>query len=113
MKKKSNSEFIQEISHDVQLAWRLLRDPRVPTYLKVSIPAVAALYVILPLDIIPDMLPIIGQLDDLAVIILGIRLFIQLAPKEVVAEHETALRRSSKSDKKENEKVIDADYQVK
>jgi len=109
-KGKSNSDLIKEISHEVRLAWHLLRDPRVPSYLKVSIPAVTALYVLVPFDFIPDFIPVLGQIDDVAAIVLGIRLFIQLAPKEVVAEHEAALSGKVTVDEQE---VVDADYRVK
>ncbi len=109
-KNKSNSELIREINHEVQLAWRLLRDPRVPSYLKVGIPAVTALYVLVPFDFIPDFIPVLGQIDDIAAIVLGLRLFIQLAPKDVVAEHEAALSGKVKANKEE---VVDADYRVK
>jgi len=44
-------------------------------------------YLILPTDLIPDFIPIAGQMDDLLVIFLGLQLFLRLCPKEVVQEH--------------------------
>jgi len=44
-------------------------------------------YLILPTDLVPDFLPGLGQLDDLAVIAGGLKLFLRLCPPEVVREH--------------------------
>ncbi|MBI2918040.1 MAG: DUF1232 domain-containing protein [Chloroflexi bacterium] len=53
------------------VACRLLRDPRVPFVAKLVIPFVG-LYLLTPIDIIPDFIPIVGQLDDLLIAILGV-----------------------------------------
>ncbi|HMA35109.1 MAG TPA: DUF1232 domain-containing protein [Chloroflexia bacterium] len=74
-----------------QLIWRLLQDDRVPTLLKVSIPLGVAVYAVTPLDLIPDFIPVLGQLDDLGVLWLGMLLFINLAPRDVVNEHRATL----------------------
>jgi uncharacterized membrane protein YkvA (DUF1232 family) len=74
-----------------RLVWRLMNDGRVPTWLKVSIPLVVGLYFISPVDLIPDFILGLGQLDDLGVILLGMGLFIRLAPEAVVDEHRRAL----------------------
>jgi uncharacterized membrane protein YkvA (DUF1232 family) len=63
-----------------QHAWRLFGDPRVPLAVKV-IPMLAAIYVVMPVDILPDWLPGLGQLDDIAILLIGLRLFTQLAAK--------------------------------
>jgi uncharacterized membrane protein YkvA (DUF1232 family) len=68
-----------------QLAWHLFRDPRVPTLAK-FIPALALLYVLLPIDIIPDWLPIIGGVDDIAIVSGAITLFIRVCNPDVVDE---------------------------
>jgi uncharacterized membrane protein YkvA (DUF1232 family) len=68
------------------LPWRLLRDPRVPPLAKAIVPLVL-LYLVLPLDIIPDFIPVLGQLDDLLVTALGVWLLLRLCPREVLAEH--------------------------
>ena len=78
--------WLQEIVRQARLAWRLFRDERVPVWTKV-IPPVALAYVLFPLDIIPDWAPGLGQLDDIAVLLIGVKLFIELAPREVVREH--------------------------
>src|SRR3954468_10429518 len=72
------------------LAFRLLRDERVPTAVKLILPA-TLLYIISPLDLIPDFLPVVGQVDDVLVLMLGMLAFIRLAPLWIVEEHEAAL----------------------
>lgn len=59
-----DSEQLREL----RLLRRLLLDERVPLWQK-AIPVAAALYLVSPLDLIPDVLPVIGQLDDLAVLL--------------------------------------------
>jgi uncharacterized membrane protein YkvA (DUF1232 family) len=70
----------------VRMVWGILRDPRTPIGLKAILGAALA-YVVLPVDLIPDAVPIIGQADDLTVLLLTLDLFIQNAPAEVRAEH--------------------------
>ena len=74
-----------------RLALRLVQDPRVPVWLKVGVPLLVVLYVLSPLDIIPDFLVGPGELDDLGVVLLGLSLMIRLAPQQVVEEHRQAL----------------------
>jgi uncharacterized membrane protein YkvA (DUF1232 family) len=69
-----------------RLIWGLARDPRVPTQQKLVLGGIAA-YLVFPIDIIPDFIPVIGELDDLAVLIFGLDWFIRNAPADVVEEH--------------------------
>lgn len=71
---------------NVRLGWRLLRDPLVPTWIKL-IPLGAALYVVLPIDLFPDVFIGLGQLDDLGVLVLGLRTFISMCPTQIVQRH--------------------------
>jgi uncharacterized membrane protein YkvA (DUF1232 family) len=77
----------------VRLTWRLLRDPRVPLWAK-AIPMLPLVYVVSPIDVIPDIIPILGQLDDLTLIIAGMRAFEALVPEDIVLEHKRALEQS-------------------
>lgn len=74
-----------------RMVWGILRDPRTPLGLK-GILAAALAYVILPVDLIPDVIPILGQADDLTVLLLVLDLFVQNAPAEVRAEHAARAR---------------------
>jgi uncharacterized membrane protein YkvA (DUF1232 family) len=69
---------------------RLIKDPRVSASPKLIVAGILA-YVILPTDLIPDFLVGVGQLDDLAVILGGLKLFLRLCPSEVVQEHLKAI----------------------
>lgn len=78
----------------MRLGWRLLRDPRVSTLPKVLIPALTALYVVSPIDLLPDFLLGIGQVDDITVVALALSalsLLVRWAPAQVVREHASAL----------------------
>ncbi len=71
---------------ELKLLRRLLLDERVPLWQK-AIPVAAALYLVSPLDLIPDFLPLLGQLDDLAVLWGSLRLFRSLVPPALIEEH--------------------------
>ena len=73
-----------------RLVWRLLQDKDVPIYLKV-LPLGALIYLVSPLDFVPDVIPVLGQLDDLAAVLVGIETFIKLCPQDVVAKHRAEL----------------------
>ena len=75
----------------VRVVWGIVRDPRTPIGLKGMLAAALA-YVVLPVDLIPDAIPILGQADDLTVLLLVLDTFIQNAPAEVRAEHTSRAR---------------------
>jgi len=79
-------EVIRKLPSYGRLVWSLARDERVPMRQKLLLGGIAA-YLASPIDLIPDFIPVIGQLDDLAVLIFGLDLFIKGAPKDVVDEH--------------------------
>ena len=66
----------------LKLAWRLFRDRRVPFYLK-ALPVLGLLYVISPWDLVPDILPAVGQIDDLVVASLLLLAFVLLALRAI------------------------------
>jgi uncharacterized membrane protein YkvA (DUF1232 family) len=69
-------------------------DGRVSLPLKIF-PVLIALYLLSPLDLIPGFLPLIGQLDDVGLLLIGLSTFIRLAPDEVVAEYREELEGGS------------------
>lgn len=79
---------------EVRLAWRLLRDPRVGGA-KYLLPCIAVLYLLSPVDLLPDFVPIVGQIDDLGALVLMmvllLRSIVWMAPSAVVAEHRQAI----------------------
>ncbi len=78
--------LIRRLPTYIRLVWALLRDSRVPGQQKLILAGIGA-YLVLPLDLIPDFVPVLGQLDDLAVVLLGLDLFIRNAPQDIVDEH--------------------------
>jgi uncharacterized membrane protein YkvA (DUF1232 family) len=78
-------QMIAHLPDFVRLYWRLFRDRRVSVLAK-AVLVLSLAYVVWPLDIIPDVLPIIGEVDDVAILLGGLWLFIRLCPPEVVLE---------------------------
>ena len=74
----------------VRLARRLLADRRVPLLARAVLPAVV-LYLAMPLDIVPDFIPVVGYLDDLLVILGAVWLLLRLVPAAVLEEQVAAL----------------------
>lgn len=72
---------------------RLIKDARVSLGAKMVVAGVLA-YVIAPADLLPDFLIGVGQLDDLAVVFCGLKLFLHLCPVAVVQEHLQAIGRT-------------------
>ena len=74
----------------VRLALRLIREPRVPVLTK-ALPLLAMFYVAFPVDFVPDVLPVIGQLDDLAILLTALEIFVRWCPADAVAYHRVAI----------------------
>lgn len=86
-----NTGFFQDLIQRVKLIWRLMSDRRVSFFLKI-LPVAALVYLVSPVDLVPGLaLPVIGALDDAAVLWLGTTLFVSLCPSDVVKEHTDAL----------------------
>jgi uncharacterized membrane protein YkvA (DUF1232 family) len=81
---------LKQLLRTGRLALGLMRDGRVPVHAKLVM-GLAVLYVLSPLDFLPDVFPVLGQLDDLAMLAAGLSLFIRLCPPELVEEHEARL----------------------
>jgi uncharacterized membrane protein YkvA (DUF1232 family) len=69
-----------------KLLWRLSRDPRVPARAKATLFLLAG-YLISPVDIIPDFIPGLGQLDDLIIVAFALDQMLNRVPEEIVLEH--------------------------
>ena len=107
--------------HEIQLAFRLYRDPRVSSVVKSVVPVLAGLYVLSPIDLIPDFLLGLGQVDDLGVfglaLFAGLRLIRRFAPASIVNEHLNAMGlqsddRRSRGTRPESAEVIDTTFTV-
>jgi len=79
--------LFRDLPQQLRLAYCLVRDPRVPIAPKAGVLAAVGL-VITPFVDLPEIIPVIGELDVLALTMLALRVFIALCPAEVVAEQE-------------------------
>jgi uncharacterized membrane protein YkvA (DUF1232 family) len=76
------------IKRDVLALWLAARDPRVPWYAK-AVAGMVAAYALSPIDLMPDFIPVLGNLDDLIIVPIGIVLAVKLVPYELMAEFHT------------------------
>jgi len=93
-----------------RLAVRLLREPRVPLLTK-ALPLLAGLYVISPVDLALDIFPVLGQLDDLVVVLAMLEIFLRLCPTGAAAFHRAAIAQGRKySAMSPTDDIIDAEW---
>jgi uncharacterized membrane protein YkvA (DUF1232 family) len=83
---RETAGLLSETVRQLRLVWRLLLDRRVPIWPKLIIPGTIA-YLLSPIDLLSDPILGVGQLDDIAVILIGLKLFVELCPRDLVQEH--------------------------
>jgi len=84
---RESAGFLGGLLKQTRLSWRLLKDRRVPGWVKM-IPIAGLFYLLSPVDLLPDLvLPGLGQVDDLAMLLLAAKVFVDLSPPGVVREH--------------------------
>ena len=108
--------FLGGLVKQARLAWRLFRDDRVPGWVKM-VPFAALIYFFSPIDLIPDMaLPGLGEVDDLFVFLLAIKMFLELSPASVVREHLEDLfgmqRNTDRTPEPPTPAIIEGSYQI-
>ena len=79
-------QWARVVKRDVHALYLAGRDPRVPWYAKALALFVAG-YALSPIDLIPDFIPVVGYLDDVILVPLGIVLVVRLIPPGIMAEH--------------------------
>jgi uncharacterized membrane protein YkvA (DUF1232 family) len=82
---KRIKSWARSLKRDVVALWIAARSPRTPVAAKIVAGAVAA-YALSPIDLIPDFIPILGYLDDIVIVPLGIALAVRLIPAALMAE---------------------------
>jgi uncharacterized membrane protein YkvA (DUF1232 family) len=82
-------QWARLVKRDVHAIYLAGRDPRVPWYAKALAICVAG-YALSPIDLIPDFVPVLGYLDDIIIVPVGILIVVKLIPSVVMAEHRTA-----------------------
>lgn len=80
------TEWLRALPDVVRLAWRVVRDSRVPAPIRAGIGGIAA-YAVLPIDVIPDWLPLAGRIDDAVVFALGMRALLRRVDDDILLEH--------------------------
>lgn len=86
---------MRRIINELVLAWRLIRDPRVPGWVKI-LPFVPLVYLVVPFDLIPDFILVLGQVDDISLLFAGVYLLKSLSPPDVVEELDPRLQAGRK-----------------
>ena len=95
---RSVKRLLVDLPRQMRLAYCLMRDPRVPRYTKGAFGAALAL-IALPIVDLPESIPVVGELDVIALSLLAVRLFIAACPRYVVEEQEQLiLERRSRFD---------------
>jgi uncharacterized membrane protein YkvA (DUF1232 family) len=94
---RNSPGFWMNLFNSFRIAWRLLWDGRVPWSTKI-IPVIVILYILSPIDIIPDFIPGLGQIDDVALFLIGVQAFIAMSPRDLVARFRAELNGDSPSD---------------
>ncbi len=119
---KKDPGFWRELWQQIRLVFRLVADPEVPIYLKI-LPFVTVVYLLIPIDLLPDLALGLGQIDDLAFLLAGSKIFLELTPAHIVARHmreirdrdgyltpETAV--THKADPLEDAIIIDSEHEI-
>lgn len=75
----------RQLKVEVYALYLAYRDPRVPWYARIFVACVVA-YAFSPIDLIPDPIPILGYLDDLILIPLGVKAALAMIPAEIMTE---------------------------
>jgi len=76
---------LRALKRESLVVYYAARDPRLPWHVRLLALAVAA-YALSPIDLIPDFIPVLGYLDDLVLVPLGVALVVKLAPGDVLAD---------------------------
>jgi uncharacterized membrane protein YkvA (DUF1232 family) len=76
----------------LKLLWKVVRDRRVSMMVRGGLIGIAG-YLALPFDIVPDWLPVLGQVDDVVMLTVGVRALLRQVPEPVLREHWSGERR--------------------
>ena len=82
-------KWAREVLRDVHALWLAARDPRTPWYAK-AVALLVAGYALSPIDLIPDFIPVLGYLDDVVLVPLGVMLAIRMIPPDLMREYRAA-----------------------
>jgi uncharacterized membrane protein YkvA (DUF1232 family) len=81
---------LRSLRRAAHLSWRLVRDPRTPLAHKLLLAKAIGL-IVSPINWIPSLIPVLGQMEDLALLALAFNIFVARVPADLRQEHEAAL----------------------
>ncbi len=90
-------EVLRHVPSFAKLYWRLFRDRRV-AFLPKALLVLLACYLLSPIDLVPELIPVLGATDDVVVGLGGLWLFVRLCPPPVVREHVTQIAAESRGE---------------
>ncbi len=104
---------LREFFSQFELTWKLVWDDRVPLLTKL-VPLTTLLYLLLPFDFIPDAFLGLGQVDDVVVLLIGLRMFISLCPPAIVAEYDlpTTAQHAAESWQPSEAEIVDLEVEI-
>jgi uncharacterized membrane protein YkvA (DUF1232 family) len=85
------TSIVTRIAEQVRLVWFLFTENRISAALK-ALPVIAVVYLVSPLDFVPDIFPLLGWLDDVGIVTFALSLFLNLASADVKADHLRRMR---------------------
>lgn len=94
-------EIVRKLKEDIYTLYLASRDPRIPFMAKVVL-VITVAYAFSPIDLVPDFIPVLGYLDDLLLLPLGIWLTIKLMPPDVLDEYRQKAREQLQRPRKVN-----------
>lgn len=86
-----NSVLKLRTRQKLRLLKALVKDGRVPKVVR-ALPFLLGLYLAIPIDIIPDFIPVLGYLDDVVIIVITLALMVRLTPTHLIEEHVSQIR---------------------
>ena len=108
----SLSDFFQNFV----IAWKLMRDGRVSPLLRFGVPILALVYVLFPIDVIPDVIPGLGQLDDIGIVLLALQMLVQFVSPDIVDDYRSGVGQArddaASEASQDDDDVVEADYRV-
>jgi uncharacterized membrane protein YkvA (DUF1232 family) len=109
---RETAGFVGGLFTQIRLAWRLYKDGRVSGWVKL-IPMAGLLYLLSPVDLLPDLLlPGLGEVDDVVMLLLALKMFVDLSPQSIVREHLRDISGLAKKEPRTSEPYIDVPYRV-
>ena len=106
-----NLSVLTNLFKQLRLVWLLFRDGQVPFLTKLVLP-LSLLYLVSPIDILPDFIVGLGQLDDLGVLLLAMSLFVRLCPPRLVDHYRNQLEYGDQERYDDKDETVDTTYRV-